>query len=362
MRRRLPLLALLLAAPLAAVAGCGGGDDEDVRALLDRAFDQPIESAVVTADVEIELEGLQGVEGPLRLKLSGPYRSAEDKLPAFDWDVSFSGGGQNLTAELVSTSDNVFVGFRGTNYEVGEEDVSRFNEQLAAAQREEGERSLAQFGVDAREWLEDPEDAGDEEIAGVQTTHVTAGVDVGKMLADLNKVIERAGGAVPGQPPAQLTEEQREQVEEIVQEPTLDVYVGKEDSTVRRLAVNLEVEVPEGERDQVGGLERGAVSFSIEFARVGQEVRIEPPESARPIEELAEQIAGAGALGGGQAGGAQNGGGGQDGGGNGAGQNGAGDGAGQGDAQTTLQRYLSCVREADPGDLEAIQACEELLR
>lgn len=332
---------LVAAAAAAGVAACGGDDDQEARDQLRRAFDQPIGSAVVTADVEVRIEGIDELRDPIRLQVTGPYRSGGDEqLPSFDWDVGFSGGGQPITGSLASTGDNVFVTFGGTAYEVGEEEVARFNRDLASESEGSGERSLSQFGIDPAQWLSEATDEGEEQVAGVETTHIRAKVDVPKLLDDLNTLIDRAGGAVTGsQPPPKLTDEQQEDVAEAVSEPVLDVYVGNEDDVVRRLAATLELEVPEGSRDDVGGIEGGRISFSVEFADVGREVRVEAPSDPRPISELAEQFGGFGALGEGivpQAG-------------------------GTGGGQDEFTRYAQCLEEADPSDLHAIQACSELL-
>lgn len=340
------MVAALLAASAAASLSACGGDDAEVKALLERAFNKPIGSAVVTADFEVNIEGVEELGDPIRLKVSGPYRSGGDEsLPTFDWDVSFSGGGQTIAGNLSSTSENVFVSFGGTAYELGEDTVSRFNEDLAASGESRQERSLAQFGIDPSEWLSEATDEGDEDVAGVPTTHVQAKVDVPRMLDDLNTLIDRAGGAVTGAaPPPKLTDEQQEQVAEAVSDPVLDVYVGKDDDVVRRLSANLDLDVPEGSRDDVGGIEGGRISFSVEFADVGLQVQVQEPANPRPISELAEQFGGLGALGGGvlpQTGG-------------GAGADGAG--------QDEFSSYAQCLEEADPSDLQAIQACSDLLR
>lgn len=335
--------ALLAAAAATSLAACGG-DDAEVKALLDSAFDKPIGSAVVTADVEVDIEGVEELGDPIRLRVSGPYRSGGDeRLPTFDWDVSFSGGGQTIAGNLLSTSENVFVSFGGTAYELGEETVSQFNEQIAADSRRSQDQSLARFGIDPSEWLSEAQDEGDEDVAGVSTTHVQAKVDVPRMLDDLNKLIDRAGGAVAGAaPPPKLTDQQRQRVADAVSDPVLDVYVGKDDDVVRRLSANLELEVPEGSRDDVGGIEGGRISFSVEFADVGRQVRVQAPADARPISELAEQFGGLGALDGGV-----------------IPEGGGGSGAEGGDE---FSRYAKCLEEADPSDLQAIQACSDLLR
>lgn len=293
---RLRLATALAAAVL--LAGCGGGGDErGVAARLDAAFGRPITSAVVTADLEIRVKGIAALAGPLRLQVSGPYRSGgRDRIPAFDWEVGFSGGGQAVSGGLLSTGRNVFVNLQGTDYEVGEEAVRRFNRRLAVANAESGGRTLAQLGVDPASWLGNAQDEGGQTIAGVETTHLKADVDVGRMLEGLNRLVDRAGAAVPGRPPPTLGEAQRKQIERVVKDPTIDVYVGKGDGVVRRLAASLELDVPADAQAQLRGLEGGTISFSVEFAAVGRPVRISAPRRARPIAELASQLGGLGAL------------------------------------------------------------------
>jgi hypothetical protein len=155
---------------------------------------------------------------------------------------------------------------------------------------------------------------------------VSAQIDVAKMLDDLNALVDRAGAAVPGSgPPPKLDEEQQRRIEEVLGEPTLDVYVGVDDKVVRRLSADLELDVPEGSRERLGGVEGGRIAFSIEFARVGEPVEIAAPRSARPIEELTGQL---GALRG-------------------------GDG---------FDRYTECLERADPSRIGEIQACSDLLQ
>ena len=160
----------------------------------------------------------------------------------------------------------------------------------------------------ARDWIVDASEEGDEDVAGVETTHVSGKLDVTKVLEDLNTVVQQAaklGGSVGQQAPPELTDEQKDQIEDVVDDPAFDAYVGKDDGKLHRLSADLEFDVPEDSRDQVGGLEGGRVSFSIEFANIGSAEPIEAPEDARPIDELTQQLQGllGGALGAPQTGG-----------------------------------------------------------
>ena len=296
------LLPIVLAGGL--LAGCGGDDDkQSVTELLDRAFESSIGSADVTLEIEIELDGVDELQDPIEIALTGPYESGpKGKIPSVDWEITVRAQNQSFNAGLTSTGDRAFIGFQGTEYEVSRETIEELNRQLAASQENEGEQDLSDFGVTARDWVVDAEEEGDEEVAGAETTHVSGKLDVTKVLEDLNTVVEEAaklGGPVGQQAPPAITDEQKDQIEEVVQDPGFDAYVGKDHDTLRRLSADLEFDVPEESRDLVGGLEGGRISFSIEFANIGAAQPIAVPEDPRPIGELTQQLQGllGGALG-----------------------------------------------------------------
>jgi hypothetical protein len=331
------------------IAGCGGDDTESVTALLDQAFTNPIGSADMTLDIAIELDGVDELEGPIELKFAGPYDSREEgQIPSVDWDITVQAQSQSFNANVTSTGKRAFVGFQGTDYEVSQETVAQLNQQLAASENEEGGRDLSDFGVTARDWVVDAEEEGDEDVAGVETTHVSGKLDVTKVLDDLNVVVAEAaklGGQVGQQAPPALTDEQQDQIEEVVDDPDFDAYVGKDDDKLRRLSADLDFSVPEESRDQVGGLEGGRISFSIEFANIGAAQPVTAPEDPRPIGELTQQLQGllGGALGAPEAGGG---------------------GAAEPEPQTEPEKqkaYEDCIK-TDPSDESVKAFCEVLLQ
>ena len=341
------LLPTLLAAAL--LAGCGDDDSKEVSDLLDKAFQTSIGSADVTLDIEVELDGIDELQDPIKIALTGPYESGgKGQIPSLDWDITVAAQNQSFNANLTSTGDRAFIGFQGTDYEVSRETVAALNEQLAANADKEGERDLSDFGVSAGEWVVDAKEEGDEDVAGVETTHVSGKLDVTRVLEDLNTVVEEAsklGGQVGQQAPPALTDEQKDQIEDVVDDPTFDAYVGNDDDRLHRLSADLDFEVPEDSRDAAGGLEGGRVSFSIEFANVGSAKSITAPEDARPISELTQQLQGllGGALGAPQAGGG---------------------GAQAPEPQTDAEKqraYEECVK-TDPNDESVKAFCEVLLQ
>jgi hypothetical protein len=363
----LALAVVALAAGL--LAGCGGGSEEDAKALLKRGFNESIESANVTIDISAKVDGVPQLNQPVRVKLGGPYQSnGKTKLPSLNWDVSVSGGGQTFSAGLISTGDKGFVNFQGTNYQVDDSTMTQL-QQAAAQGGTSGSKSLKQFGVDPLNWVTDASVEGESDVAGVKTKHVTTGLDVEKLFQDLNKVVARAGGAVGQAKPTQLTPELIDQIKKIVKDPKLDVYVGKDDGKIRRFALSLDFEVPKDSQQQARGVKGGNLSVSVEFANVGEPQTIQAPANAKPISDLGKQLRGlGGALGatggiGGTSGGAPSGGdtGGVPGGTPG-GEPGSTGGGGKSPSSEQFQKYAQCLNNAKPSDTAALQKCSELLK
>jgi hypothetical protein len=215
------LLALIaLAFGLVACGGDDGGDaaSEDVDTLLEETFsgDKNVDSGNLTLKLEINAQG-GDLQGPVTVSLSGPFQSEGDnELPKFDFDLSFEGAGQSFSAGATSTGDKGFVNFQGTDYAVTDQIFQQFKQGFEQAQAEsQGEQqSLADFGIDPRNWLTDAKNEGESKVGDDDTVKITGGVDIDKLLDDVDKALpeirKQAQGA--GEIPDKLTEEQRQAV------------------------------------------------------------------------------------------------------------------------------------------------------
>ena len=378
-RRRLGAVLLVPAAVAAmGLSACGGSDsDKSAQQLLDTAFGKAVESADVALDAQLKLNGGSSATGPVRVRAEGPYRDKKGKLPAVDFDLSVStgGGGQQISTGFLSTGDRAFVKFQDAYYEQPKAQVDEANRSLSSRENKQG--SLKALGLDPRTWLVGAKKQGDEEVAGVQTTHVTGRLDVTNLMTDFNKLLQRGGGTLGGTgtaKPKPLSEADIKQVADVVKDPSFDVYVGKEDDVIRRVAGKLDFNVPEKNRSQLGGLQGGSLDFSIELSKVGGDQRIEAPTNARPLSDLTKSL-GSGALGGlgggaGQGGSAQGGQTAPPAGGSGTGGSGSGGsatptpptgGAGAPDSEA-FKRYADCIDKAEPSDRQALQRCANELR
>ncbi len=377
-RRPFVLLIAALTALLASaafVAGCGGDDpaDEDVASVLEATFgaDEPVKSGKLDVGLTLDAQGLQGIAGPIAVKLTGPFEGSGDgELPAFDFDLELDAAGQAFTAGAVSTGEKGFLELQGQSYAVGDELFAQFRDGYKKAQ-EEAEKeadgksttSFKALGIDPLRWLSNGRNAGTEEVGGTETIHVTGDIDVAKFLVDVNTVLGKAAdlgvaGAQNADVPTSLTEEQRKQIAEAVKSAKVDIYSGAEDKLLRKLAVAIDFDVPEASREAAGGLQAGKLALELTIADLNEGQDISEPEDARPLEELTGALGGL--AGGGAA--APNGAGAP----NGAPAPEAGAGAGGGAAAppagpSANPEYLQCLEDAGT-DLAKVQACAGALQ
>jgi hypothetical protein len=344
--RAVTLLAVL--GLLALLAGCGGGgSSSDAKDTVKKAFSHSIQSAVVNLQFTAKVDGVAQLSQPVQLKLTGPYQSnGKTKIPSFNWQTNVSGGGQSFSGTLTSTGDNVFVGFQGSNYEVGKAQVAQFNQRLGS--QTQG-KSLKDFGIDPVNWITDAQDKGDENVDGVNTTHVQAGLDVEKMLNDLNKTIDQAGAAAGTT--KTLTPQQISQVKDIVKNPKFDVYVGKDDDILRRLNVSIDFQIPDNMKSQFQGATGGNITFSLDLTKVGQKQTVTAPPNAKPLSQLQGALGGLGGAGSSGSGS-----------GSGSGGSGSGGSSGKSPSSKQFQAYSQCIEKANPSDTAAIQKCAALLK
>jgi hypothetical protein len=360
------VLAVLLVVAAVLSACGGGGNEQDAQDLLDSAFTKSVKSADLALDAQLKLKGGSSGVGPVRVQAKGPFRSNAGKLPSVDLDLSVSpgSGGQSISTGFLSTGDRAFVKFQDAYYEQPKAQVEQANRQLASRANARG--SLKSLGLNPRSWLRNAKKEGDEDVAGVKTTHVSGQLDVENVMRDFNNVLKKSGGALGGATgttaPKPISEKEIKQVADVVRNPTFDVYVGKDDNVVRRVAGQLQFDVPSSARAALGGLSGGSLEFSVELSKVGGDQRIEAPANARPLSDLTKSL-GTSGLGGitGGSGGA---------GGTGGSTtpttpttppSGGSGGAGSPSADA-FKRYSQCLDKANSSDRQALQRCANELQ
>ena len=303
-----PVVVLLVA--LAVTTAACGSSDADTQApsgagaVLRETFGpgKPVRSGQVDLAVTVNAAGLPRLGGPLKLSLTGPFQSrGGTSLPAFAFDAGLTAGGTTFTAGAVSTGQAGFVTLQGTAYALTAALFDAFSRGYGESATRSGQKrsgpSLSTLGVDPLRWLENPRTVGTERVRGVGTTHVSATVDVPRLLTDVDTLLGRAGrigGAAGGSTaavPERLTAAQRRQITVAIKRATFDVWSGDQDRTLRKLDVRIAFDVPQADRAASAGLRKGTLGITLTIAGLNEEQKIAAPPDARPFSALQAEVA-----------------------------------------------------------------------
>jgi hypothetical protein len=363
---RWPILLLVLCALTGGLVACGGDDSDDVDQILSETFGEgkDVKSGRLALAFRLDAQGLQNLRGPVALRLNGPFASqGRNQLPRFDFQVALDAGGQTLTAGAVSTGEKGFVRFQDQAYALSDQLYQQFRkgyaDQAKCSQEQGGEGvSFSSLGIRPGQWLRDAKTAGSEKVGGVETTHITAGVDVPKLLEDVNRILGRTEGNVEdpcakeqkGQPQRrtgrQLSEQDRKAIADAVKDARVDVWTGEDDRVMRRINVAIRFDVPEDQRERVRGLRSGALRFDMTIGGLNEKQDIKTPTGARPLDDLVAQFGGQVPGLGGASGGSS--------------QQGGSATQPQQQQQQPESAYLQCVQEAGQ-DVVKLQQCRDLI-
>jgi hypothetical protein len=292
---RFALAGLALAAVLSLTA-CGGDrgkrDNVDPEALLDSAFSHPIPTSITTVDFDGRVDGVPQLSGnPVKLSVEGPYISGNGmQIPSVDWRVNASAGGFNVGGKVVSTGHNVFLTIFGDGYQVGEAAVEEQNAKIRAATAAAAGNPppLANLGVHPREWFGNATYEGDEEVAGVDTAHVTAHLRGDQVVEDLHALSNRLGLNDASPAPEKLTPAQAKTVNDGLHTGRIEAWVGIDDEIVRELKVETAFTIAPDQRDDVRGATGGELHLDILQEDVGEDQEVHAPSGVgvKPIRDL----------------------------------------------------------------------------
>jgi hypothetical protein len=356
-----------------AIAACGGDNSSssssDAEAVLKQTFgpDHPIKSGKLDLALNLDLKGVARLTDPVALRLSGPFQSnGAGTLPNFQFTLDVDAGGKAFSAGAVSTGKAGYLTFEGQSFDIGTELYNSFKQgyenaaKQAKSKSASGTPSLGALGIEPINWLNNAETKGEEDIAGTTTEHVSAEVDVPKFLDDVSRLLSKAQGLNvqgAGAVPKSLTPEQRRDIARSVKSATVDVWSGKDDKTLRKLALDVQLDVPEDVRSKVGNLQSGRITFQFTIANLNEPQTVTAPSGARPLSELTQALQQLG-LGGASSGANGSGSGGSGSGGSGSGSSGSGSSSGASGKQAD---YLNCLQKAGT-DVAKIQGCADKLQ
>ncbi len=330
---------LLQSVCVALIAGCGDAQTEpassstDVNTLLRDTFrnlDQ-VKSANLSAKLTAD-----GAGESVNASLSGPFQSqGKNKLPKVQLDAKLEGGGQSFTAGVTWLGDKGYVNLNGVNYEVSGLIAKQFEAgyEEGAKQQKSGSNTALLLGIDFSKWLKNGRNEGEAKVGDTDTIKLTGDANVAQVIADVQRIAEKAGSLkLPGTQdvPTKLTPEQEKEIVDAVKKFAIEVYTGKDDRILRKLVVNADLQDPASKQTS-------HVVFELTLSGVGEDQDFTAPKNAKPFSELVKAakeltsgVAGSGASGGASSGAAN------------------------------LDEYTKCIDDAQ-GDTSKMQKCADLI-
>jgi hypothetical protein len=297
-----PLVAALL------LASCGGSDPQqadpaqrasassDSGQLLRTTFANVSKMTSATVDLKLQIEPRASGDGPVTAHLAGPFATqGPNKLPRFAFTAELASGGQTFNAGATYDGKKAYIGLMGTPYVVSDlvtrQFVAGYEQSLKSRQNAKGGLVLGSLGIDFTKWLPGAKNEGETQVGDAKTIKISGKADVKQVIADLEKITEKASALnVPGtggRIPQKLTAEQKAAAEKAIKSLTVDVYTGAEDSILRRLVVNADLQ------DAASKIDAG-VLLDLTFTKVGQEQTITAPSNPKPFTELLKAVDAAG--------------------------------------------------------------------
>ncbi len=312
----LPIVILILALAVGA-AGCGGSGApaagaETPQAILGStlAASGDLASATGTFDVAVTLdmdtsefpdEMKALVENPITIK--GTFAS-DDEPQAVDADISLGFGGESMNVAFRGAGATYWMRLNGQWYETPADMMEGMDQsEQMQAKMDEMMKLITDLGVDPVTWMKDATLVGEEKLDGVETYHIKGTPDVAKMLVDvigltqseefvtmMGEAMDSAGGLgldsmVPS--PDELQEAQG-MVAELFKDLVVELWVGKDDSLPRKMAMSATIMPPAGEDTQ--GINTIGITATISFENVNKPVSVEAPESPLPFADLEKAL------------------------------------------------------------------------
>src|SRR5918911_651489 len=189
------LFAVALAA--VALAACGGSGDSSQQAqtLLRESFKgRQVNSGILAVRLVVTPSGSKTLSGPLELTFGGPFEAlGAGKPPKSNFTVRLSAFGRSGSLGVISTGRKGYVRLQGTAYRLPQATFRQFESSLGRVTNSGRSGRFGSFSkIDFVSWVRHPVVVGNGTVAGASTKHIHGGIDVRKMLTDLNTVIHKA--------------------------------------------------------------------------------------------------------------------------------------------------------------------------
>jgi hypothetical protein len=214
-----------------------------------------------SAAFELRFE-LNGGGDSARVGLSGAFeRGAAKDVPAVRLDAKVNASGQRFEGGFITVEETAWFTQGDKAYQLPPEAWDPVAQSVAndtGAQQGQA----PPFELHPETWVRDAKIAGEEQLDGIETTHVAASIDVEAVARDITQAAQGNVGQLPS--PKRLAG--------LVERADLDAWVGS-DQILRRLRVRVAFDS--------GGQAASRVNFALDLSGVNKAQNIEAPANVR---------------------------------------------------------------------------------
>ena len=336
----------------ASTSSGGQAASSDPQTLLKQTFSsaKTVKSGKLDFKLLLTPTGSSLITSPVTVDLSGPFvQGTKGQTPRSDLTISFDGLGKHASFGVVTTTSAAYISLQGSSYKLPNSDFQQLKKSTSSSQSTGGLPGLGALGINPESWLDNPKIVGDETIGGTDTKHLSATLDVARVLGDVNTLLSKDASKL--NVPAgtdHISQAEIEKISREIKNPTMDVWTGKRDAILRRLTLGATVPVSGTTSTQLGGLTSAGIKLSVDVSGVNQPQTINAPSDPKSYAQLQTALQGVlGGLGLSGVGGA-------------TGSSSSGGGSTSSASPAQLKKYSTCINRAS-GDVSKMQKCASLL-
>jgi hypothetical protein len=297
---RRPLILATCALALVA-AGCGGSDKKSgttaaasssssagADASLLSGIKQQTGPAKLDLALNVKLDGTPSGAGaagallsqPISLKVNGVTDS--DKK-ASDVDLALNLGALALQAKVLSDGTKTWLQYDNNWYVLDPSALAGAASGVTGSSAKPPSVDTAkmrQVLADPSGYFKDAKKVGDEKVGDIDTEHITGTLDVAKALDTAKSLSGSAGTTTTPIDPAQA-----QKIEQAFKDPQVDVWVGKDDRVVHRIAFKLNGDLSGLSNSATAGV--NGLQLDLDATMLPAESpTITPPANAKSSQEL----------------------------------------------------------------------------
>jgi len=255
---------------LLALAACGGSQAD----VLTQAAQNLGRVRSGSMDLRMAVSGGDG-NGQVGFEEKGQFSLPNaGALPVANTEVIQFVGSKQEGSTFISTGRNAYIGTAGAVYQLPDTTVAR----LRSASTSTG-GNLA--GLQLDRWAQGATVSDGGQVDGVSTDRVTASVNVAAFLNDVMQLSRGLGlaAAVP-----QVNKAEAADLARAVKATHYELWAGRDDHLVRRLAVSVDFRAPAGGvgSDALARYSQSHLQLDLDLSSVNHPVTVADPAGAQP--------------------------------------------------------------------------------